>query len=292
MSTATVRRPAAAAMFPRHLPWTDRAGRLSRLKLATFLALLAPALLLLADALAGTLGARPWDEAVHRVGWWTTLFLLASLAVTPLRRVLRWGELMSVRRMVGVTVFFGALLHLVLYTGQEAWNLPKVASEIVLRFYLTIGFVALLGLGALAATSTDGMVRRLGGPRWQKLHKLVYPIALLTLVHFFLQVKNDVTEPLLFSGLFAWLMLYRLWNWKIGSPGTKALGALALLPAVATAGLEIALITLKYPVSITTMLQAQFDFAAGIRPAWWVLTAGLAVACIAEIRRRQKLRAA
>jgi sulfoxide reductase heme-binding subunit YedZ len=291
MSSATVSRP-AASVFPRHLPWTDRAGRLSRLKLAVFLALLAPALLLLADALAGTLGARPWDAAVHRVGWWTTLFLIASLAVTPLRRALRWGELMSVRRMVGVTVFFGAFLHLVLYAGQQAWDLPKVASEIVLRFYLTIGFVALLGLGALAATSTDGMVRHLGGPRGQKLHKLVYPIALLALVHFFLQVKNDVTEPLLFSGLFAWLMLYRVWNWKIGAPGTATLSALALLSATLTAGLEVAIITLKYPVTVATMLEAQFDFAAGIRPVWWVLAAGLAVVVLAEVRRRQKARTA
>lgn len=291
MSTATVRRP-PAGKFPRHLPWTDRAGRLSRLKLAIFLALLAPALLLLIDALAGSLGARPWDEAIHRAGWWSTLFLLASLAVTPLRRAWRWGELMSVRRMVGVTVFFGAALHLVLYAGQQAWDLPKVASEIVLRFYLTIGFVALLGLGALAATSTDGMVRRLGGPRWRTLHRLVYPVAVLALVHFFLQSKNDVTGPLLFSGLFAWLMLYRLWSWRIGAPRTAVLLALAVLSALLTAGGDIAAVTLKRPVPVRTMIAAQFDFAAGIRPAWWVLAAGLAVTGVAEIRRRQKPRAA
>lgn len=289
MSIATLRRP-SFGMFPRHLPWTDRSGRLSRLKLAIFLALLAPALLLAADALDGSLGARPWDAAIHRAGWWTTLFLLASLAVTPLRRALRWGELMSVRRMVGVTVFFGAALHLVLYAGQEAWNLPKVASEIALRFYLTIGFVTLLGLGALAATSTDGMVRRLGGKRWQSLHKLVYPIAMLALVHFFLQSKSDVTEPLLFSGFFAWLMGYRIWHWRTGDPGPAGLALLAILAAILTAAGEIAFLSLKYPVSPWDMAWAQLDFDARIRPVWWVLLAGLSVAILSEMRRRQKRR--
>src|SRR3546814_7906332 len=87
---------------------------------------------------------------------------MASLTVTPLRRSLRWNALISVRRMIGVTTFAAVLLHLVLYAGQEAWDFWKVGSEIVLRIYLTIGFAALLGLAALAATSTDGMVRRLG----------------------------------------------------------------------------------------------------------------------------------
>ncbi|UUX48576.1 sulfoxide reductase heme-binding subunit YedZ [Nisaea acidiphila] len=287
MSIATLRRP-SFGMLPRHLPWTDRSGRLSRLKLAVFLALLAPAIFLLADALAGTLGARPWDAAIHRAGWWTTLFLLASLAVTPLRRALRWGELMTVRRMVGVTVFFGAALHLVLYAGQEAWDLPKVASEIALRFYLTTGFVALLGLGALAATSTDGMVRRLGGRRWQRLHKLVYPVALLALVHFFLQSKSDVTEPLLFSGLFAWLMGYRIWHWRTGDPGGVGLAMLAAVAALLTSAAEIVFLSLKYPVSPWDMALAQLDFDAGIRPAWWVLLAGLSVAIASELRQRQK----
>lgn len=194
---------------------------------------------------------------------------------------------MSVRRMVGVTVFLGALLHLVLYAGQQAWDLPKVASEIALRFYLTIGFAALLGLGALAATSTDGMVRRLGGPRWRNLHRLVYPIALLALVHFFLQSKNDVTEPLLFSGFFAWLMLYRLWHWRFGAPGPRALLLLGIGVAILTAGGEIALVSLKHPVSPLLMLEAQFDTGAGIRPAWWVLASSLAIAAAAMVRGRR-----
>lgn len=266
------------------LPWTDGAGRFSALKLVAFLALLAPTALLAVDALTAGLGARPWDAAIHRVGWWTVVFLLASLAVTPLRRSLRWSALISVRRMVGVATFAATLLHLVLYAGQEAWDLWKVGSEIVLRVYLAIGFAALLGLAALAATSTDGMVRRLGGKRWQALHRLVYPIAILALLHFFMQTKADVTQPILFTGLFVWLMAWRLWRSRIREPGPAALVALALLAALLTAAGETIGIALCRHVPPMIIVQAHFDPAIGIRPAWWVLAAGLGVAAAAALR--------
>ena len=193
--------PGLTRSLTAYLPWTSRTGRICPLRLTVFLALLAPALLLIFDSLTGTLGPRPWEAAIHRAGWWSGVFLLSSLAVTPLRRVLRWNGLIAVRRMIGVSVFLAVALHLLLYMGQQSWDLLKVAGEIVLRFYLTIGFVALLCLAALAATSTDGMIRRLSSKRWQLLHKLVYPIGLLALVHFFLQTQANVTEPILFSGL-------------------------------------------------------------------------------------------
>ena len=285
------RGPAGRRPVQRWLPWTDGAGRFSALKLTTFAAVLVPAALLLADAIAGNLGPRPWNLAIHRVGWWTVVFLMASLTVTPLRRTLRWNALYSVRRMVGVTAFVATVLHLVLYAGELDWNLGKVTSEIVLRIYLTIGFVALLGLAALAATSTDGMVRRLGGRRWQSLHKLVYPITILALVHFFMQTKADVTEPILFSGLFVWLMAYRLWRWRLGDPSPAGLVMLALAAAVLTAAGEVVGISIAFHAPPTVVAQAQFDFDAGIRPAWWVLAAGLAVAAAALARRHGPLAA-
>lgn len=286
-ATTDARRPGPrpAAPLRRWLPWTDGAGRFSRLKLAVFLALLAPAALLVHDAATGGLGPRPWDAAIHRVGWWTVVFLLASLAVTPLRRSLRWNALVSVRRMVGVTAFAAAFLHLLLYAGQEAWDLSKVAGEIVLRVYLTIGFVALLGLAALAATSTDAMVRRLGGRRWQALHRLVYPIAVLALLHFFMQTKADVTQPILFTGLFVWLMAWRIWRSRLGDPGPAALLALAVLAAVLTAAGETVGIALYRHVPPLIIVQAHFQPDIGIRPAWWVLAAGLAVAAAGLARR-------
>ncbi len=271
-----------------YYPWTDRSGRVSVVKTVVLLAILTPAFVLIFDTFAGKLSARPWDVAIHRVGWWSVVFLLASLTVTPLRRTLHWNGLFAVRRMIGVSVFFTVALHLLLYTGQQAWDLPKVATEIVLRFYLAIGFVALLGLAALAATSTDTMVRRLGGKRWQVLHRLVYPIGLLALVHFFLQSKNDVTEPILFSGLFAWLMLYRVWRWRLGDPSLGGLAALAIATAVLTGAGESIGIALTHNVPLSVMLQSQFDPSIGIRPAWWVLGAGLAVTTVAAFRQYQR----
>lgn len=271
-----------------YLPWMSRTGRICPLRLTVFLALLAPALLLIFDSVSGTLGPRPWEAAIHRAGWWSVAFLLSSLAVTPLRRVLRWNGLIAVRRMIGVSVFLAVALHLLLYTGQQSWDLFKAATEIVLRFYLTIGFVALLGLAALAATSTDGMIRRLGGKRWQALHKLVYPIGLLALVHFFLQSKNDVTEPILFSGLFAWLVLYRLWRWRLGDPSLLGLLVLAVGAAILTGTGESVVLSLKHNVPLSVMLQSQFDPELGTRPAWWVLGIGLAVTAFAAIRQYQR----
>lgn len=289
-ATTEARRPGPrpAAPLRRWLPWTDGAGRFSGLKLAVFLALLAPAALLVHDAATGGLGPRPWDAAIHRVGWWTVVFLLASLAVTPARRVLRWNALISVRRMVGVTAFAAAVLHLLLYAGQEAWDLSKVASEIVLRVYLTIGFAALLGLAALAATSTDGMVRRLGGRRWQALHRLAYRITVLALLHFFMQTKADVTQPILFSGLFVWLMAWRIWRSRIGEPGVAALLVLAVLAGLVTATGETVGIALYRHVPATIIVQAHFQPDIGIRPAWWVLAAGLAVAAAGVMRRPRR----
>jgi sulfoxide reductase heme-binding subunit YedZ len=174
------------------------------------------------------------------------------------------------------------------------FDLWKVATEIVLRLYLTIGFIALAGLVALAATSTDAMVRRLGSARWQRLHQLVYAIALLALIHFFQQTKADVWVPTFTAGLFVWLMGYRLMmRWRVMRSHNGAPTALALLVlAVAAAALVIAGeavgIGLYYNVSPLLVLQSAFEFDLEmIRPGWLVLVAGL---CVVVLQLVQTLR--
>ena len=203
-------------------PWTDRAGRFSLLKAAVLAGLCMPALLLAISAAQGTLvpagspgllGARPITEAIHETGDWAIRFLLLSLAVTPLRRIANWPKLIMVRRMIGLSALFYALTHLFLYTWDMKFDLAHVALEILQRFYLTIGFVALLGLAALGSTSTDAAIRRLG-KNWVRLHKIVYVIGVLAAFHFFIQSKADVYQPTLLAGLFILLMLYRLANWR------------------------------------------------------------------------------
>ena len=259
-------------------PWNDRAGRFSALKMAVMLACLAPALWLAVQAGAGWLGTKPVTEAIHQSGDWAVRFLLVSLAVTPLRHVAQWPQLISVRRMLGVTALGYALLHLGLYAVQQSFDVVKIASEIVLRFYLTIGFVALMGLIVLGLTSTDAMIRRLGAQQWNALHKIVYGLAVLALVHFFLQSKLDVTQPVLMAGFFFWLMGFRLMRrFKLSISGIS-LGLLAVAAAMLTALVEAGWYAGMTGAGALQVLAANLDFGLTIRPAWWVLAAGLGLA--------------
>ena len=187
-------------------PWNERNGKFSTLKAVVFAALFAPALWILYLDLDGDLFPKPVTEMIHRTGDWGLRLLLISLLITPLRKIANWPKLIAVRRMLGVAAFAYLFAHLCLYVVDQKFNLIHVAAEIALRFYLTIGFVALLGLGALAATSTDAMIKRLGGPRWSRLHKIVYALAAIGLLHFYIQSKSDVSEPVMmtFSPGAAW----------------------------------------------------------------------------------------
>jgi sulfoxide reductase heme-binding subunit YedZ len=229
------------------------------------------------DYLTTGFGGRPINYLIHRVGYWALIFLLVTLAITPLTRVGRLNGLIDVRRMLGVGTFAYAAAHILLYTADQMFDLGKVASEIALRLYLTIGFVALLGLTALAATSTDAMVRRLGAKRWHRLHQIVYGIALLALIHFFQQTKADVWVPTFAAGLFVWMMGYRLMTkrWKAT---TLSLTALTLVASLLVFAGEAVGIGLYYHVSPLLVLQSSFEFDLDmIRPGWLVLGAGLCV---------------
>src|SRR5579872_2648146 len=143
--------------------WHDRRGRFSPLRAATLALLIAPALALLWFAMRHDLGPRPRTEAIHEVGLWSIRFLMLTLFVTPMRRIGRYAQLVDIRRMLGVGCFAYIALHFCLYIADQMFDLGKVVSEIALRYYLTIGFTGWLGLAALAVTSNDYMVRRLGG---------------------------------------------------------------------------------------------------------------------------------
>lgn len=268
------------------LPWNDRAGTLSWLKLTVFVGVLAPGLWLAAQAATGTLGSKPITAAIHQSGDWAVRFLLLGLLVTPLRHVADWPRLILVRRMIGIAALAYALLHLVFYVVEQAFDLARVASEIVLRVYLTIGFFALLGLVALGATSTDGMIRRLGGARWNRLHSLVYPITALAILHFFLQTRLDVSEPVLMLGFFLWLMGFRLMRRLAVPVAPLPLVGLALAAALLAALGEAGWYAARTGVDASRVLAANLDPAFGIRPALWILAAGLVLAALNGGRRR------
>lgn len=270
------------------MPWRDRNGAFSPFKTLVLAALLLPAILLAEAAWTSALGPRPWEAATHDSGTWTIRLLLLSLAVTPARQVLRQARIAEVRRMIGVACFAYVMLHLTLYAGDLAFDWLKVASEILRRIYLTIGFVALLGLGALAATSTDGALKRMGGRAWRRLHRLAYPIAALGLVHFTLQSKADVTEPMLMAGFYAWLMGYRAIAPDGGAPSLLAMLGLAVAAAAATAGIEFAWYGLATGIDPWRVLAANLDVTFGLRPALWVGIAGLGAAALRAIPRARR----
>ena len=275
--------------------WRDRRGRLSWLRTATLALLVLPLAKALYDAGAIAHGARPFNDLIHRAGFWALVFLGVTLAVTPFRRIARFGNLIDVRRMLGVGTFCYIAAHLALYVADQSYDLFKVAHEISHRVYLIVGGVAWLGLAALAATSTDGMVRRLGPLRWRRLHQAVYAIALLALIHYFQQTKADVTVPTFVAGLFLWLIAYRLEAWRQDTAelSTASLLALAVVVSLLTFAGEAVGIGIAFQVSPMRVLETAFDFEVGIRPGWQVLAAGLAVAALDAVRANtRRLRAA
>jgi methionine sulfoxide reductase heme-binding subunit len=259
----------------------EKSGRWSPEKIVAFAGGCVPICWLIYRAWTGDLSAaRPINDAIHSAGYWTILFVVFSLAVTPARRLFNAPKLINMRRTLGVTAFCYATLHITLYVVQEKYDFLKVASEIVLRIYLAIGFVALIGLIALAATSTDGMIKRLGGARWNRLHKAVYAIAILGGIHFLMQTKLDISDSVMVAGFLFWLLGYRLLHRYVGAVALPWTFALTLVAAVLTAVAEAAWYGATTGVMWTRVLSANLDWdiwSLTFRPAHWVLIAGLTV---------------
>lgn len=265
------------------VPWRDRRGNFLPFKASVLAAAVVPAIWYSYWWITGEAGGRPVTEAIQGTGLWAIRFFLISLAITPVARMLNWPGLLLVRRMVGLTGLAYGLAHLLFYTLDQKFALGTVVSEIVQRFYLTIGFVALLGFSALGATSTNAMIRRMGR-WWKRLHWLTYPIIALGTFHYFMQSKANVSEPVFVAGLYAWLMLWRALprGWQTGWAAYPALAAVA---GLATAGIEFAWYGLATRISPWRVLAANESIDFGLRPAHWVFVAGVVVVALVIGRR-------
>jgi methionine sulfoxide reductase heme-binding subunit len=210
---------------------SDRAVRWG-LKPAAFLASLAPFVWIAWSAYSGNLSANPLSDITHDTGDWTLRFICITLAITPLRRLTGWNGFIKFRRMAGLFAFFYGTCHFLIYViadrfasldfpnGIVAWttvvNLGKaVWEDIYKRPYITVGFTAWLLMVPLALTSTAGMIRRLGGKRWNQLHKLVYATAVLGVIHYWWLVKIDIRRPLAYGTVVALLLGFRLYWTRI-----------------------------------------------------------------------------
>jgi sulfoxide reductase heme-binding subunit YedZ len=171
---------------------------------------LAPFAWLAWDIWQGSLGADPIADITHRTGDWALRFVLLALAVTPLRKITGWTPLARFRRMIGLYAFFYATMHFLTYLVLDLGGYwAQILEDIVKRPYITVGFLAWLGLVPLALTSTQGMIRRLGR-RWAQLHRIVYAIGVLGVLHYLWLVKADLREPLMYAGILAVLLVVRI----------------------------------------------------------------------------------
>jgi methionine sulfoxide reductase heme-binding subunit len=266
----------------------ERSGRWSPVKIVAFVAALLPALWIAYQAATDDLGARPITEAIHQAGDWALRFLLITLAITPAQRIFHYPRVTLARRTLGVASAGYAILHFSLYVLDQHFDLLKVAREIVLRIYLTIGALGLAGLIALASTSTDAAISRLGSGRWHALHRFVYAIAVLAVVHFFIQSKLNTYEPVLMAGFLIWLLAYRALYRRNGEVAPLHLLLLAVGTAAVTAIGEAMLYLFTSGVDARRVLLAHFDIEMEVRPAWWVLAAGLVAAAAGFWRQKRQ----
>ena len=191
-------------------------AQLRRLKIVLFIAATLPFLRLVVYTINDWLGANPVEFITRNTGDWTLYFLCITLAVTPLRRLTGWNWLVRLRRMIGLFTFFYASLHFTTFLWfDHFFDVAEMLRDVVKRPFITVGFAAFVLLIPLAATSTNAMIKRLGGKRWQWLHRLIYLIAPLAILHFWWMKagKNNFTEPLITGAIVAVLLGLRvLWS--------------------------------------------------------------------------------
>jgi sulfoxide reductase heme-binding subunit YedZ len=192
------------------------ASQLKWVKALLFIAALLPFVRLVLFTFTDRLGANPVEFITRNTGDWTLYFLCITLTLTPLRRFSGWNWLVRLRRMIGLFVFFYASLHFLTFLWfDHFFDIPEMLKDVIKRPFITVGFSAFLLLIPLAVTSNNAMIKRLGGKRWQWLHRLIYLIAPLGILHFWWMKagKNDFSQPILFGAVVAALLLMRMYWW-------------------------------------------------------------------------------
>ena len=183
-----------------------------------------PLALLVWDQAHNQLGANPQNFLILTTGMMTLIFLVLTMAVTPLRKITGWNWLIQFRRMLGLYAFFYGCLHfLCFFSLDRGFSVSSTLTEMLKRKYLIVGSTALLVMVPLALTSTNAMIKRLGGKRWRALHRLAYLAAIAGVVHYYMQVKADVRQPLVFAAVLAVLLGWRLVvYWQRPKPAAAA----------------------------------------------------------------------
>jgi sulfoxide reductase heme-binding subunit YedZ len=269
-------------------PWQDRNHRFSWLKASTFVLLFVPAIWILYEVSTEEFGPVPLGGMTYWSGVWATAILLLALAITPAVTIFRWHQLIDVRRMIGVTALAYTIGHIFIYFALRFWNFTSIAHEMVTRLSLILASVATIGLVALGATSVDAAVQRMGAKGWQRLHNAVYVFAALALIHYLLS-PGIFPEQYLTSGMFFWLMLWRVLNRRGQGANARALAMLAVASCLFTAFLEAGWIWAYHGYKLAEILSIYFTLALGIPAAWQILALGFLVALAAALRRAARI---
>jgi sulfoxide reductase heme-binding subunit YedZ len=194
-----------------------------------FVAALGPLAWLVYNMVWGDLGANPIETITNSTGIWTLRFIVITLAITPVRWLTKWNPIINLRRMLGLFAFFYGTIHFMIYfVLDRSLMFDGLWEDIVKRPYITVGFTGFVLMIPLALTSTKGWIRRLGGRRWNLLHKLIYATGVLGVIHYLWKVKLDVTNPLIYLAIVAVLLLVRVFRWiskRQASASTRTVAA-------------------------------------------------------------------
>lgn len=267
------------------LPWTDRHGRFSAVRAGALALAVAPIFLMGLDGLRGLYAPEPIANLLYWTGWWATVLLLLTLAVSPARTILRWTGAIPTRRILGVAALAYTLAHVLAYVAFDRWDLGQVLREMsALTVNIISATASALLMLALGLTSSDAAVRRLGSARWRALHIGVHAAAGLAILHYLL-ARQAFTDAFLFAGLLVWL-----WGWRVLSRTGRGVDPLSLIlltaaAALSTAALEALTFRGRYGEEALSILTLNFGLAGGASAATKVLALGLFAALAARLRR-------
>lgn len=256
---------------------TGRSGRWSPERIVATALVSAPALWLTWRATTDEVGGRVFVEAIRHTGDWAIYILLATLAVSPARRIFATGRLVAMRRTFGIAAFAYALWHAWLYVAAFGYDAGFIIREILAQLYLTVGTLALAILTVLALTSSDRAIMALGSARWNRLHSLIYAAGVLAVLHYLLRSPLNVSQPIMMAGYLAWLLGYRVLRAILNEVGRWQLLGLSAGVAALTAIAEVSWYALRTDIDPRRIVSAYITFDGPVMAGWWILGAGLLV---------------
>ena len=270
-------------------PWQDGELGFSWLKASTLALMFVPAISLVHDLATGEFGPVPLGGLTYWSGVWATAILMLALAITPASTIFLWRRLIIVRRMIGVTALAYTIAHIIIYFALRFWNFAFIVNEIVTRLSLIVATISTIGLIALGATSVNAAVRHMGAKGWQQLHNAVYVVTALALLHYLLS-PGLFPDQFLMSGIFFWLMVWRVVDQRGKGTNAAALALLAVASCIFTAVLEVGWIWAFRGYALREIFSIYFTSILGIPPVWTILALGLLIAAAAFAQQVLRLR--